>query len=86
MDVGTVPKVDTGSDHRLVRAKVRINKKMERVRRVRKPRRRHINLELLSSKQEQFQLELHNRFEVLADSMKNQPLDTLLANNQNNYG
>ena len=66
-------KVDTGSDHRFVRAKVQINKKMERIRRMK----RHTDLGKLSDKQYQFQLELKNRFSLLEDMIENEPVDVM---------
>ncbi|PIK42832.1 hypothetical protein BSL78_20302 [Apostichopus japonicus] len=77
MDVGTIPKVDTGSDHRFVRAKVRINKKFERMRMIKKGKSRSIDIELLSNKQEQFQLELNNKFSPLKDLVEDQPLNQI---------
>ena len=67
--------MDIGSDHRLVRAKVRINKKLERQRMIKRGKTRHIDIELLSSKQDQFQIELHNRFASLKDLIEDQPLN-----------
>ena len=75
MDVEVIPKVDAGSDHRFVRAKVRINKKMDRIRRMKISRKRHIDLGKLSEKQHQFQLELENRFSLLEDFVGDEPLD-----------
>lgn len=66
-----------GSDHRFVRAKVRINKRLERMRMIRKHKTRAIDIEMLSSKQEQFQLEVHNRFTPLKDLVEEQPMDQL---------
>ena len=50
MDVGVITKVDVGSDHRFVRAKVRINKKKERFQRMTKSKKKHIDLTELSNK------------------------------------
>lgn len=75
MDVGIVPKVDTGSNHIFVRAKLRIDNKMERLRKVQKPKKKHNNLDVLSVKKQQFQLELQNRFALLEDLDEDKPLD-----------
>ena len=75
MDVEVVPKVDTGSDHRFVRAKVRINKKWERMRRLKRTKKRHIDPGKLCDKQEQYQLNLQNRFALLEDLVDQEPLD-----------
>lgn len=74
IDVATVPKVDMGSDHRVVRAKVRINKKMERLRMLKRPRKRRIDLNKLATQQREFNLELKNKFAPLWDLVEDQPV------------
>jgi len=63
-NVETIQRVNIGSDHRMVRSKIRLDTKLERSRMVRsgKPK---INLEALTSRAEEFQLKLQNRFESL---------------------
>ncbi len=64
-DCGVITKVDIGSDHRMVRAKVHLNKKLARLKFIKKGHKRKINILKLKEKRQEFQLELRNRFECL---------------------
>ena len=76
MDVETVLEVDFGSGHRLVRAKIRLEMKLERRRMVKNGKEKiHTDIDLLTKKQEHFQLELHSRFTALVDLVEEQPMD-----------
>ena len=72
MDVATVPKVDIGSDHQFVRAKIRIDKKLERLKMLKRPRKRRIDLMKLSKHQKEFSVELNNTFSALMDLVEDQ--------------
>jgi len=63
-DVSVVSKVNTGSDHRLVRCRISFNTRLERFKLVRSKRQR-INVEALRINKQEFQIELRNRFETL---------------------
>ena len=64
LNVEAIQRVNIGSDHRMVRSKIRLNTRLERSRMV-KSGKSNINLEALMSKTEEFQLKLRNRFEAL---------------------
>ena len=51
MNVATVLKVDIGSDHRLVRAKIRVDKKFERLKVLKRPKKRRIDVKKPSEHQ-----------------------------------
>ncbi len=65
-DVRVLNKVNVGSDHRMVMGEIEINTRLERQKLIR-PKHSNINLEKLSARRADFQLELHNRFLVLND-------------------
>ena len=62
-DVSVVNSLNTGSDHRLVRASLTINTKLERAKLMK--RRKKPNTTSLTAKATEFQLKLTNRFEAL---------------------
>ncbi|XP_071963941.1 craniofacial development protein 2-like [Antedon mediterranea] len=72
MDVTTVPKVDIGSDHRLVRSKVRMDTRLERLRILKRPKKIRIKINKLSDQSIEFRLEMKNRFASLHDQMNYQ--------------
>ena len=63
-DVSIINKVNTGSDHRLVRCKASFNTRLERIKLV-KSKRKYINVEALRLNKQEFQITLKNRFEEL---------------------
>ena len=74
-DCGVITKVDIGSDHRMVRAKIVINTRLERIRWSRRKRPIKTNMEVLERNKEQFQLEISNRFKALEGN--NPTIETL---------
>ena len=62
-DVTVINSFNTGSDHRLVRASMTINTRLERAKMIK--RQRKPNAVVLSAKAIEFQLKLTNKFEVL---------------------
>jgi len=71
-DVSVINQLNTGSDHRMVRSKIRINTRLERVEMVAKPKK--IDGRNLHLHKTEFQLELKNKFEAL-DNVLAQDLD-----------
>ena len=66
-DCGVITKADKGSDHRMIRIKIKINKKLARVKSMKRPKPIYIdNQKLLASKMK-FQINLKNRFEALKE-------------------
>ncbi len=63
-DVNVIQMVNIGSDHRMVRSRVEMNVRFERQKMMR-PRNVNINIEELMQKEDEFQLLLQNRFEML---------------------
>ncbi|XP_072051799.1 uncharacterized protein [Amphiura filiformis] len=64
-DCGFITKVDIGSDHRMVRAKLHISKRLARLKFIRNEKKGKITILRLREKRSEFQLELKNRFEGL---------------------
>ncbi|XP_072048745.1 uncharacterized protein [Amphiura filiformis] len=64
-DCGVITNVDIGSDHRMVRAKLHISKRLARLKFIRNEKKSKINILRLREKRSEFQLELNNRFEGL---------------------
>ncbi|XP_072016969.1 uncharacterized protein [Amphiura filiformis] len=65
-DVKVLNKVNTGSDHRMLLCKMKIDTRLERQKLLR-PKHRKADLENLKTKKEEFQLELKNRFQALQE-------------------
>jgi len=64
LNADAIQRVRVGSDHRMVRCKIRLNIRFERGRMMKsgKPK---MNIEALMNKSEEFQLKLQNHFEAL---------------------
>ena len=64
-----ITKVDIGSDHRMVRARVEIDKKKKlmRLKRIQKQKPYRLNLRVLEKLVTPFRIELKNRFDTLKD-------------------
>ena len=57
-----ITSVDIASDHRMVRATLKINKRLARLKFIHNKRKRRINILKLKEKREEFQLKIKNRF------------------------
>ena len=62
-----ITKVDIGSDHRMVRARVEIDKKLMRLKRIQKQKPYRLDLRVLEKLATPFRIELKNRFDTLKD-------------------
>ena len=62
-----ITKVDIGSDHRMVRARVEIDKKLMRLKRIQKQKPHRLDLRVLEKLATPFRIELKNRFDTLKD-------------------
>ena len=62
-----ITKVDIGSDHRMVRARVEIGKKLMRPKRIQKQKPYRLDLRVLEKLTTPFRIELKNRFDTLKD-------------------
>ena len=62
-----ITKVDIGSDHRMVRARVEIDKKLMRLKRIQKQEPYRLDLRVLEKLVTPFRIELKNRFDTLKD-------------------
>ena len=62
-----ITKVDIGSDHHMVRAKVEIDKKLMRLKRIQKQKPYRLDLRVLEKLATPFRIELKNRFDTLKD-------------------
>ena len=64
---GVITKVDIGSDHRMVRARVEIDKKLMRLKRIQRQKPCRLDLRVLEKLVTPFRIELKNRFDTLKD-------------------
>ena len=64
LDVSVINSLNTGSDHRMVRGKARINTKFERAKMVAQPKK--VDTGKLQHHRREFQVEIQNRFALLA--------------------
>ena len=62
-----ITKVDIGSDHRMVRARVEIDKKLMRLKAIQKRKPHRLDLSVLEELATPFRIELKNRFDTLKD-------------------
>ena len=62
-----ITKVDIGSDHRMVRARVEIDKKLMRLKRIQRQKPCRLDLRVLEKLVTPFRIELKNRFDTLKD-------------------
>ncbi|KAK3777294.1 hypothetical protein RRG08_064832 [Elysia crispata] len=60
-----ITKVDIGSDHRMVRSRMTINKKLTRLKRIKKKKPLKINTRQLEKVAPSFQIKLKNKFDIL---------------------
>ena len=60
-----ITNVDIGSDHRMVRAKIRIDKKLARLKIIKAQKKSKLDILRLKERRTDFQLELKNRFKSL---------------------
>ncbi|GFO02047.1 endonuclease-reverse transcriptase [Plakobranchus ocellatus] len=67
-DCGVIIKIDIGSDYRMVRARIIINSRLERLRRNKRKLPLKINTEILEMHKEQFQLEISKSFHALEEN------------------
>ena len=74
-DCGVITKADIGSDHRMVRAKLKLNTKLERLKRIKKKKPMKVDIKLIKENVDAFQLELKNRFKALEE--KTASIETL---------
>ena len=62
-----ITKFDIGSDHRLVRARIEIDKKLMRLKRIQKQKPCRLDLSVLEKLATPFRIELKTRFDTLKD-------------------
>ncbi|XP_041472578.1 uncharacterized protein LOC121421843 [Lytechinus variegatus] len=74
-DVSVLNRFNTGSDHRLVRAKMHVNFKLERSKLIRKNA--SLNVDKLKHRKDEFQLQLRNRFQVLQDEVNQEDINDI---------
>ena len=81
-----ITKVDIGSDHRMIRASVEIDKKLMRLKRIQKQKPYPLDLRVLEKLVTPFRIELKNRFDSLKDkepsiekmnTVLREPMDTI---------
>ncbi|XP_041481845.1 uncharacterized protein LOC121429016 [Lytechinus variegatus] len=75
-DVSVLNRFNTGSDHRLVRAKMHVNFKLERSKLIRK-KNASLNVDKLKQCKDEFQLQLRNRFQVLQDEVNQEDINDI---------
>ena len=82
-DCEVIPKVDIGSDHRMVRAKLRIDKRLIRLKHIRQQRPRKMNAEVLEANKTKFVINLKNRFTALESKLTLEAFNTILEEESN---
>ncbi|XP_065064756.1 craniofacial development protein 2-like [Rhopilema esculentum] len=65
-NVNVIKRVNIGSDHIMVRSKIKMNTRLERMKMMR-PKGMKVNINALKQRENEFQLELQNRFEALQE-------------------
>lgn len=73
-----ISKVNIGSDHRMLRTKVKINKKLIRLKRILRQKPMKTNLALIEANKNEFELQLKNRFQVLKTTPDIDTLHTIV--------
>ena len=76
-DVSVLNKFRTGSDHRLVRAKIQLNVKLERRKLLRNPISRLLDINKLAEKQEEFQAVLKDRISGMQEDPKHHLMEII---------
>ena len=61
-------RVDIGSDHRMLRGKVKLNKKLARLKKIHRKKAMKIDIQKIEADQSKFQIALNNRFALLNDN------------------
>ena len=64
-DCEVITKVDVGSDHRMVRAKLKINKKLIWLKHIKQKKPMKLRIDVLEAKSDEFEINLRNRFTTL---------------------
>jgi len=81
-NVSTIKKIHTGSDHRLVRARVKLNTKMARNKLVKSNKTTNIDFNLLrKSKKDEYNIELANKFQSLEEYTEDTEINIDEVNN-----
>ena len=81
-DVSTINKMHTGSDHRLVRARVKLNTKIARKKLVMSNKTTNIDFYLLlKSKKDEYNIELANKFQSLEEYTEDTEINIDEVNN-----
>ena len=62
-DCEVITKVDVGSDHRMVRAKLKINKKLIRLKHIKQQKPMKLKIDVLEAKRDEFEFNLRNRLQ-----------------------
>ena len=65
-NVNVIKRVNIGSDHRMVRSKIKMNTRLERMKMMR-PKGVKVNINALKQRENELQLKLQNRFEALQE-------------------
>eukprot|EP00794_Sanderia_malayensis_P002426 gene2426-2793_t len=74
-NVNVIKRVNIGSDHRMVRSRIKMNTRLERMKMMR-PKGVKVNMNALKQKENEFQVKLQNRFETLQeDSLEEMALN-----------
>ena len=60
-DCEVITKVDVGSDHRMDRAKLEINKNLIRLKHIKQQKPMKLRIDVLESKRDEFEINLRNR-------------------------
>ena len=77
-DCELITKVDVGSDHRMVRAKLKINKKLIRLQHIKQQKPMELRIDVLEAKRDEFEINLRNRFTALEGKLTLDAFNTII--------
>ena len=77
-DCEVITKVDVGSDHRMIRAKLKINKKLIRLRHIKQQKPIKLRIDVLEAKRDEFEINLRNRFTALEGKLTLHAFNTII--------
>ena len=77
-DCEVITKVDVGSDHRMVKAKIKINKKLIRLKHIKQQKPMKLRIYVLEAKRDEFEINLWNRFTALEGELTLDAFNTII--------
>ena len=82
-DGEVITKVDEGSDHRMIRSKPKINKKLIRLKHIKQQKPMKLKIDVLEAKRDEFEINLQNRFIALEGKLTLDAFNTMIEEESN---